>query len=209
MEAEHIKTIFKNYLCESHTQYAILINGAWGSGKTYYWKNELSQIAKQKKYSTIYISLNGVSSIHELEQILFYKIILIIGNSENKHLKNITKIVKNFANAASKFFLKSNFNDLFKGVSLESFNFNNSVICFDDLERCLIPIKEILGYINKYTEHKFIKVLILADESNIDESQLNYDNIKEKVIGRILNFELDIKESLFLIIDNFADEKEY
>ncbi|MFM7717389.1 MAG: P-loop NTPase fold protein, partial [Microcystis sp.] len=39
---EQIKTIFTEYLKKENTQYAILLNGAWGSGKTYFWKNELS-----------------------------------------------------------------------------------------------------------------------------------------------------------------------
>ncbi len=207
MRTEHLEAIFTNYLIEIKTQYAILINGTWGSGKTYYWKNELTKIAENKGYKTIYITLNGISSTQALEQILFYKLIPYIGGSENKYLKNITKIVGNSVNAVSRFFTKSDFTDVFKGVGLDSFNYDNYVICFDDLERCQIPIKETLGFINNYTEHKFLKTIIFADEKNIDMSQKGYDNIKEKVIGRILNFELDIKESVALLIKNFKEEK--
>lgn len=207
MKTEHLETIFTNYLIEPKTQYAILINGTWGSGKTYYWKNELTKIAESKNLKTIYITLNGISSTQVLEQILFYKLIPYIGDSENKYLKNITKLVGNSVNAVSRFFTKSDFNDLFKGVGLDSFNYDKYVICFDDLERCQIPIKETLGFINNYTEHKFLKTIIFADESNIDNSQVGYDNIKEKVIGRILNFELDIKESVSLLIEKYKEEK--
>jgi hypothetical protein len=207
MKTEHLKTIFINYLIEPKTQYAILINGTWGSGKTYYWKNELTEIAKTNGYKVIYITLNGISSTEALEQTLFYKLIPFIGDSKNKYIKNFTKIIGNSANALSKFFTKSDFNDLFKGVGLDSFEFDKYVICFDDLERCQIPIKETLGFINNYTEHKFLKTIIFADENNIDNSQEGYDNIKEKVIGRILNFELDIKESISLLIDNYKEEK--
>ncbi|APZ47317.1 hypothetical protein BW723_13940 [Polaribacter reichenbachii] len=207
MKTEHLKTIFINYLIEPKTQYAILINGTWGSGKTYYWKNELTETAKDNGYKAIYITLNGISSTEVLERTLFYKLIPFIGDSKNKYIKNLTKLIGNSANAISKFFTKSDFNDLFKGVGLDSFDFDKYVICFDDLERCQIPIKETLGFINNYTEHKFLKTIIFADEGNIDNSQEGYDNIKEKVIGRILNFELDIKESISLLIDNYKEEK--
>lgn len=207
MKTEHLETIFTNYLIEPKTQYAILINGTWGSGKTYYWKNELTKIAESKDFKAIYITLNGISSTQVLEQILFYKLIPFIGESQNKYLKNITKLVGNSVNAVSRFFTKSDFNDLFKGVGLDSFNYEKYVICFDDLERCQIPIKETLGFINNYTEHKFLKTIIFADEDNIDNSQEGYDNIKEKVIGRILNFELDTKESVSLLIENYKEEK--
>ena len=75
MKTDHLKTIFTNYLDEPKTQYAILINGKWGSGKTYYWKNELKELAESKEFKTIYISLNGVSNTKELEQSIFYKLI--------------------------------------------------------------------------------------------------------------------------------------
>lgn len=29
------------YICEKETDYAIMINGGWGSGKTYFVKNKL------------------------------------------------------------------------------------------------------------------------------------------------------------------------
>ena len=38
---EEIKSIIKDYLSVKETDYAILINGQWGCGKTYFIKNEL------------------------------------------------------------------------------------------------------------------------------------------------------------------------
>ena len=57
---------FNNWLCSlfkiSNTDYALLIDGKWGSGKTYYVKNILIPlIEKDKKYKPIYISLNGLN----------------------------------------------------------------------------------------------------------------------------------------------------
>ena len=53
------------------------------------------------------------------------------------------------------------------------------VVCFDDLERCSIPINEFFGYVNNLIEHCNCKVLILADENNIGKIYAN-TNIEQK-----------------------------
>lgn len=196
MNTDNIEKIFTDYLKTDKTQYAILINGSWGCGKTYFWKYNLDQIAIQKEFKTIYISLNGISKIDILDHQLFIKLLPIISNQENTITKNVTTFFGNVLNKLSNHYLKSSLSDIFKGVSVDTFNFSKYVICFDDLERCQIPIKEVLGFINNFVEHKGLRTLILADETNIDTTQKGYDNIKEKVIGRVLNFELNIAATL-------------
>ncbi|MFD2035171.1 P-loop NTPase fold protein [Belliella marina] len=196
MNTDNIEKIFTDYLKTDKTQYAILLNGSWGCGKTYFWKYGLDGIAVKNGFKTIFISLNGISKIDALEHLLFLRLIPFIGNQESSLLQNATKLVTNIINQASKTFLKTNLVDIFKDVSVDSFNFSKYVICFDDLERCQIPIKEVLGFINNFVEHKSLKTLILADESNIDTTQKGYNNIKEKIIGRVLNFELNIAATL-------------
>lgn len=196
MKTESIKEIFKEYLLTEKTQYAILINGTWGCGKTFFWKSDLENIVKENGFKCIYLSLNGLSKIEILEYNLFIKLIPHIGDNKDSKVKTGFTLITNIINSIGKKFLNAGLNDLLKGVSLDVFNFNKYVICFDDLERCQIPIKEVLGFINNYVEHKSLKTIILSDETNIqiDQSQIKgYDNIKEKIIGRILNFELDIE----------------
>lgn len=198
MNTENIKSIFKDYLNAENTNYALLLNGNWGSGKSFFWKNTLKKIVKQNDYNEIYISLNGISKIETLEHMLFIKLLPFIGSKEDSLLKNTTTLVTNVVNKLSSHFLKTSISDIFKGVSVDAFNFSKYIICFDDLERSQIPIKEVLGFINNFVEHKNLKTIILADEEEINKSQKDesYHNIKEKLIGRIINFKLDIKEIL-------------
>ena len=61
-------------------QYAIMINGEWGSGKTYFIKNELIPHLKNKKYKDTdgiekekdlnYISLYGIKETSDISNIL-------------------------------------------------------------------------------------------------------------------------------------------
>ena len=69
---KEINYAVKDYLNEDSVDYAILINGKWGSGKTYYWKNYLEKIIIDKGITTLYISLNGVDSINEIGKKIFF-----------------------------------------------------------------------------------------------------------------------------------------
>jgi hypothetical protein len=208
MNTQQIENVFENYLLTNHVQYAILLNGGWGSGKTYFWKYTLCKIAADKKFKTIYISLNGISKIEALEQQLSFNLIPYLSNVENKTAKGVGKVLANAVDVWFKSESKSNLKDLLKGITLSSYDFNNHIICFDDLERCQIPLKEVLGFINKYIEHDNAKVIILADETNLDANQ-KYDNIKEKIIGRILNFEPKIDDIVPLSFEHYKNKNDF
>jgi hypothetical protein len=205
MNTKNIISIFKDYLdADSHE--AILINGGWGSGKTFFWKKQLEPIAKEKKINTIYISLNGLSKIDTLEYNLFIKLLPFLGEKENKILGSITRFGTNVINQVSKHFLKASLTDLLKGISLETFPFKNYIICFDDLERCQIASKEVLGFINTYVEHSHLKVIILANEDEINISSQDYNRIKEKLVGRILNFAWELDEIIPIIFQQYKSK---
>lgn len=189
MHTNNIKAVFKEYLLSNRPN-AVLINGAWGSGKTHFWKNELAPLVVSANLKPVYISLNGISKVEILEHQLFIKMVPFLQKSDSKTKANWLTISKNIGDGISKFFLKSSITDVFKGVSLNFFNYSEYLICFDDLERCQIPIKEVLGYINDFVEHKGLKAVFLADETNISVDQSVYSGIKEKIIGRVLNFSL-------------------
>lgn len=207
MNTEHIETVFQEYL-NAKTDYSIMINASWGRGKTYFWKHRLSAIAKNNSFRPIYISLNGISNYQQFEQVLFIQLIPIIGESENKNLKNGIKILNNILNLGSNFLVKSKISDLFKGVGLNAINYNKVILCFDDLERCQIKIQETLGIISDLVEHKGAKIIMIAHEKKISPQQ-DYNAIKEKVIGRILNFNLKTQDALPLLFEHFRDDNAY
>ncbi len=213
MHPDNIKLILDEYLTLNNTQYAILLNGSWGSGKTFFWKDTLINVVEEKRLRPIYLSLNGIRSIDALQQQLFIKLLPVIGKHENKIFKHATTITTNLLNKASKALIKIDFSDIFKGVSLDALNFDKIVICFDDLERCQIPFKELLGFINEFVEHKNLKCLILADEDKIKEIEKNksigYNSIKEKIIGRVLNYEPDLETIIPHFFNRYNENREY
>src|SRR5205085_1009355 len=82
--------------------------------------------------------------------------------------------------------------------------------CFDDLERSTIPIKDMLGYINQYVEHKNVKTFILCSEKAMspDEKE-TFLRIKEKLIGQTIRFKLEVKTVVDSIIDALSNDTNY
>lgn len=201
MESNKIESIFEDYLNKEKINYALLINGKWGSGKTYLWKNVLKKKAIEKEFEPIYISLNGINDVREIEGMLLSKALKL----DNVYLKNSLKFLRNGINVVGNIIGGgSQLSDVSKGINL-NLDLSNMVLCFDDLERCSLPIKEILGLINDYTEHKNIKVIICADELEIDD-QKTYHKIKEKLIGRTLSYTANYDELFSSYIENTSDE---
>lgn len=171
----------------NHMRYAILLDGEWGSGKTYYVKNELIQfinsyIQKEHKYKgIIYISLYGIDSIEEIKNHLIFSILeLNISKRNYKKFKNlIVKGTKIGIDALE------NGNSIFNTIQLFQ-NISKYILVFDDLERCLIPISQILGYLNEMVEHSYVKTIIVSNQREI--SKLNkYNNTELKYLVAIQN----------------------
>lgn len=84
MKSKYIEDIFTDYLATKQTNYAILINGSWGSGKTFFWKTKLSQLSKDAGLKPIYLSLNGLNKIETLDYQLKIKLIPFLDSVDIK-----------------------------------------------------------------------------------------------------------------------------
>lgn len=70
----HIENIINDYINAKDTDYAIMIDGQWGSGKSYYWKHTLVPMISKVKtpintkqcYKPIKVSLFGIQSVDDL-----------------------------------------------------------------------------------------------------------------------------------------------
>jgi hypothetical protein len=84
MRTENIEKVFVEYLKTEKTQYALLVNGSWGCGKTFFWKENLAKLAGNEGFKTIYLSLNGLSKIETLDQRLFIQLLAFLSNNKSK-----------------------------------------------------------------------------------------------------------------------------
>ena len=88
---KHIEEYLDYYFDgKKNFEYAVLLNGAWGSGKTWFVKKYIEkQISKDKKVA--YISLNGISKTSEIDEAIFKCIHPVLGSKQAKLAGQIFK----------------------------------------------------------------------------------------------------------------------
>ena len=214
-----------DYIKAPSTDYAIMLTGAWGAGKTYYWKNALTPSIEalespvvikdhKVKYKAVHVSLFGVDSLNSLIlRIARAKYI----NIDNKYMNSVTAIMGvAVKKVAKKYEVEGDDLELLirtlKDVDIQRF-----VFCFDDLERLSKEVLlEILGYINSMVENDGVKVVVLCNENELfakigenegkNEKRDEYRPYKEKLIRFTYQMSADIGKVLGSVIKS-CDEK--
>lgn len=196
----------KRYLA-TPSDYAMQLNGSWGSGKTYYYKNEIATAVKEictpenakKCFKPVYISLYGKKSILEIKWDMvteFYTLSTFNGYFANSSDKKIFKISKSIGSIlGSALFdtvgLKlSNYSMELKEAVFESLEAKEVLLCIDDYERKCEELSndEILGFINSLTENG-MKVVLITNQDKLESKntkggdQDHFNVIKEKVVS--------------------------
>jgi hypothetical protein len=209
-KAEKRNVIFEylNEFCSAgqEVDFAVLLKGKWGAGKTHLIDGFLEQRKSRKDYDPLikdlYISLNGMDNATQIDHACFKALHPILGSKAAK----ITVEAFKAAFRTLKFDIDNvgSIGVPVPDVGLDSENFKKKIgiIVFDDLERCQMPIQASLGYINYFIEQLHLKVIVIANEEEIqaDSNRLNdYRRIKEKFIGRTVSVESDTDSAL----DNF------
>lgn len=180
----------EDYIRKPYTDYAIMINGEWGSGKTHFWNHKLrSRIeaiknSKGKLYKTIYISLYGINSIEEISKKIFLETNPLVSKTLKKFVDNaegniIPEYVKTGVDIANLYGAMNTSTNQMDFAKL--FSTDDKVLCFDDLERANIDIIDILGYINNFVEHDGIKTILICNEKELAIKFKN-NNIEMKTL---------------------------
>lgn len=190
---------------------ALQIIGEWGSGKTYFIENTLSDDDYiTSNFNILKISLFGIETVQQLNQELKKEyLVLKYQFEDNFFLKNWNKLSAAFENPIKKFKMANMIisADWSIFVELEDFANKELLIIFDDFERCLLDIESLMGVINEQTEQKRIKTIIIANEDFIlsDGQEEKYRLMKEKVISRTIRLEPNIDEIKDQIIEEYHE----
>ena len=193
------------------TDYAIMLTGEWGSGKTFYVNNVLKkEIEKHKDYIPIVISLFGVSSIEEVSTKILLETVPFFSKIKLKNWSPFAKVILRGVMSGGRLGDIDKYIDDLRGIPERLAKYERSIIIFDDFERKgEISISELTGYINALVEDESSKVVIVANEnevselkSNTDENVLSdYHALKEKIVRSTFPFDLDFSKSLQEIIE--------
>ena len=175
-----------DYVRSDYTDYAIMINGEWGSGKTYFWNNQVKKKIESlklngKKFTTIYMSLYGISNLEEISKKIFMETSQLMDRNLRKYMSangqnTIPEYAKTGIDMANFFGNGSNSGKL---DYEEFFSTDDKVLCFDDLERANVDVIDILGYINNFVEHDHIKTIIICNEKELS-TKIKNSNLEMK-----------------------------
>ena len=207
-----------DYVRADYTDYAIMINGEWGSGKTYFWnhkvKNKIESLQLNgRKYTTIYMSLYGISNLEEISKKIFIETTQLMDKNLKKYMDShgqttIPEYAKTGLDMANFFGVTKNG----EKVDYEAFfSTDDKVLCFDDLERANVDVVDILGYINNFVEHDHIKTIIICNEKEL-ATKFKSSNIEMKTF--IATYLLDKQNELTKgeekpMVEKIRDKIEY
>ena len=110
MTSKEIVDAVISYVCDENAKYAILIDGAWGSGKTYLYEKYLVdkidsvEVGKNERKQNVYISLYGISSIDSLAKQLITNYLIYVKGNGNKLVKKGLKPLAGIIGVASSAF---------------------------------------------------------------------------------------------------------
>lgn len=225
MNKEKIKEAVKVYLNEENSDYAIMLNGKWGCGKTYFVKNDLiDHIQKQDNREVIYISLFGITTIDELYNNISLHLVNIKANeyaqrkrAEIKTDVEIKKINTSESNSISFWagMLNKSFNLLPKSKTLKKLtsdinsnviNFNKYVFIFDDLERNSLGYGKLLGFFDKIADQNNLKAILVCDENKIKNK--HYKKFKEKVVGLTVEYNSNMDSEFDNIVECYVKDQQ-
>jgi hypothetical protein len=192
---EHIYDFLKHYISlEASPQYALLLAGKWGSGKTFFINNFLEKEEKlHENVKFVKISLFGINSVDEVHKQIIFQ---LVGTDQGSMTDTVLKIGSNVLDHFGK---KINLG--LKDIPIEQIlkklpkKLDKEIVfIFDDLERISVEIPKILGYINTLIERLNYKVILLANESELAKKDV-YTEFKEKVIGKTFEIAQDFENA--------------
>lgn len=196
-----------DYLALKRPEFAVLINGKWGCGKTWFIRKYFEEF-EAKKQSVVgatidhnkpatycYVSLFDVENTAEIDKAILA--------SANPLLKAKDSSVGRLGRAA----LDQVLTRFPIGVTPDDVNAVGAVLgkffsklpdplilVLDDLERTKIEMELVLGYISSMLDQNGANVIVLCNEDKMKEGQKSiFQEFKEKVVGTTLTVEADFE----------------
>ena len=169
-------------------------------GKTHFWNHKIRKKIESiqldgRRYTTIYMSLYGISNLEDISKKIFIETTQLMDKNLRRYMEaneqtTIPEYAKTGIDMANFFGVTQSGN---KVDYAEFFSTDDKVLCFDDLERANVDVIDILGYINNFVEHDHIKTIIICNEKELS-TKLKSSNLEMKTF--IATYLLDKQNEL-------------
>ena len=208
----------ENYIgLRNNPEYAVMIKGEWGCGKTWFIKNFINKIIEDKtleKKEIIYISVYGIQNIEQLEMEFVKAVhpilnsivdstVFSIGNAVAKGVvSGELDIQKDAKNIVKNLFVKRKF---FRN-RLKETDLIKRLIIIDDLERSNLEPNVILGYLSNLIIDSGIRVIIVANEEEYININSQFKESYLKTREKMIAYRFEIKPNLNDAIKDFLNQ---
>lgn len=214
---ENIVNFLNGYMMNPDPQYAVLLKGKWGCGKTHFINHWIDAYQKQeaedKVLEPVYVSLYGLSETKQITTAINRVLYPILYGKAAKAGKTFLKFMSAIVLKCDVDWNKDGNSDFSMDLGLDALSIFKSedekvkrgnLLIFDDLERCDIPMKKLLGYLNFFVEQCNCHLIVIGDEDKIAEGENKkiFGEFKEKTIGREFEIATDIHSAL----DTFVNQ---
>jgi hypothetical protein len=202
--SENIKKRITEYVLDDRKQQAILLDGDWGCGKTYFVNEKLIPALKNIDDIQVYkISLYGVSDTDTIQDMIYANWIEKILSDRTEKLGTAGKVMAKSVGLFGKNALKAI--EEKAGVGSSATDITDSildstmgkkkrmVLIFDDIERCRIEIVELMGFLNNLSENNGYRLILVANEKEISNIPNNQELALKYIVA--LNQNIDIEDN--------------
>lgn len=182
------------YLDSPPPGYALLLAGAWGVGKSFFW-NRYSNELDQNKLTPITFSASGLQTIEDLERSFFQASIVGLGGPATREAgavigRAILRLVK---------------------IDPDDIKFKadvtggKTVVCIDDIERFSGDFEVLFGFIVSLIDGNALHCILIANETKA-QGKPQYNEYKERIIGKTIHLEPDVRSFCESTINGFVSE---
>lgn len=186
----------RRYLIAPPSGHAILMNGPWGSGKSYHWHHfalSLGDIGREP----ITLSVAGLVSQEQLESALFQASLSGIGSEAMREAASVIgrALLRTVKIEPNDIKLKSDFSS------------GKTVVCLDDIERFAGDFSVLFGFIVNLLDRARIHCVLLADENNaLEKFGDEFGVSKERIVGRTIAVTPDLAAFSREVINGLEDQ---
>jgi len=198
---------------------AIVLQGKWGVGKTYFWRNKILKDTTaepwRQRYS--YVSLFGINSLSELKTSLSVATAEFDSDAQSqwrlkrsvtrlwwkgqRWLGDLIQFVPKFGDKAGKLYERASF-----------YAVRDRVICLDDVERrgSALGLRDVLGLVSYLVEDRNCRVVVILNNGRLSEAdQSIWNDNKEKVFHGELNYSPTLRDTIALGLSEDVKEPWY
>lgn len=219
MPNDNIETFLNKYVENPDPRYAVMLKGKWGCGKSFFidgWLKNYQQPAVEASEEDIVlkpikVTLYGLTKTEQITTAIDRELHPILYSKGMKVAKKILNVVGKIAFRTSLDVDGNDKDETSFSASLDSLSLFDGkddnikgvrFLIFDDLERCQVDMKQLLGYINYFVEHCGCHVVLIGDEMRVEPEQKKLlDEFKEKTVGREFEVAPDVEAAVTCFLE--------